>query len=309
MKVIYLGTPAFAVEPLQSILESSHQLVAVVTQPDKVNARGNKALPCAVKAYAEERGLRVLQFDRIRNTDAVDILKSLDADIMVTCAYGQILSQEILELTKYGVINIHASLLPKYRGSSPVQWALINGEKEIGVTIMQTAYEVDSGDIILQEGISLDGNENSDETLNKLSPIGAKLIVEALNQIESGKAVLVPQDKDKVTHFPMLKKSDGKLDFNKTAEDLKNFIRGMNPWPGAYTMTKYGMLKVKKAEVVDGKIGAVSGEIIVSHPKEGLFVQCEREAISLLIVQGENSKEMSYADFLRGKPIETGTML
>lgn len=309
MKVIYLGTPAFAVEPLKAILESSHKIVAVVTQPDKVNARGNKALPCAVKAYAEERGLSILQFDRIRNADSVDILKNLDADIMVTCAYGQILSQEILDLTKYGVLNIHASLLPAYRGSSPVQWALMNGEKEVGVTIMQTAYEVDSGDIMLQKGITLSGDENAEETLNKLSPIGAKLIVEALNQIESGKAMFAPQDKDKVTHFPMLKKSDGRLDFNKTAEEVKNFVRGMNPWPGAYTMTKYGMLKVKKAQAVDGKDGAVSGEVILSHPKEGFVVQCASGAISFLIVQGENSKEMSYADFLRGKPIETGTVL
>lgn len=309
MKVIFLGTPAFAVEALQSIIRSSHQIVAVVTQPDKVNARGNKALPCAVKAFAEEKGLRVLQFDRIRNAEAVALLKTLDADIMVTCAYGQILSQEILELNKNGVINIHASLLPKYRGSSPVQWALMSGEKQVGVTIMQTAYEVDSGDIILQEGIALDGNENSEETLTKLSPLGAKLIVKALDLIESGKAVFLPQQKDKVTHFPMLKKSDGRLDFNKTAEEVKNFIRGMNPWPGAYTETKYGVLKIKSVEVVHGKSVAFAGEIILADPKQGFVIQCAVGAISLLRVQGENAKEMSFADFLRGKPFETGVAL
>lgn len=309
MRIIYLGTPAFAVTPLQSIMQSSHEIAAVVTQPDKVNARGNKSLPCAVKVFAEQQGLKVLQFDRIRNADAVELLKSLNADIMVTCAYGQILSQEILDLTRYGVINIHASLLPKYRGSSPVQWALMNGEKEIGVTIMQTAYEVDSGDILLQETITLSGSENAEETLEKLSPLGAKLIVKALDLIESGNAVFVPQQKDKVTHFPMLKKSDGKLDFNKSAEQVKNFIRGMNPWPGAFTMTKYGMLKVKRAETAEGKEGAVPGEIILSHAKEGLVVQCGEGAISLLRVQGENAKEMSFADYLRGKPLVTGTVL
>ncbi|MDD4316668.1 MAG: methionyl-tRNA formyltransferase [Clostridia bacterium] len=309
MKVIYLGTPAFAVKPLEAILNSPNEVAAVITQPDKPNARGNKALPCAVKAYAVEKGLRVLQFGRIRDAAAVDTIRSLNADIMVTCAYGQILSQEILELTRYGVINIHASLLPKYRGSSPVQWALINGEKEVGVTIMQTAYEVDSGDIILQESISLDGNENAEETLNKLSPLGARLIVKALDLIESGKAVFLPQEKDNVTHFPMLKKADGKMDFNKTAIELKNFIRGMNPWPGAYTQTKYGILKIKSAEVVEGKSGAVSGEVILSNPKQGFVIQCAEGAISLLCVQGENAKEMSFADFLRGKPIDTGTAL
>lgn len=311
MKVIYLGTPEFAVKPLQRIIKSKHQIVACVTQPDRAANRCRKIVACPVKKAAVENNIKVMQYDRIRDFDAVEELKSVNADIMVTCAYGQILSEEILNLTKHGVINIHASLLPKYRGSSPVQWALICGEKEVGVTIMQTEREVDSGDIILQDKIALKGDENTAEVLDLLSPVGAELIVKALDLIEQNKAEYTKQDIKKVCHFPMLKKEDGKIDFNKKAFELVNFIRGMNPWPSAFTFTQYGMLKVKNAEIVSDKEynKAKIGEVVESNPKTGLIIKCSEGCLSLLRVQGENAKEMDTSDFLRGKPIKTGTIL
>lgn len=312
MNIIYLGTPQFAVKPLKSIIDSNnHKVVAVVTQPDKAKARGKKVLPCAVKEFAEKAGILVLQYNRIRDKEAVEELKSLQADIMVTCAYGQILSTEILTLTKYGVINIHASLLPKYRGSSPVQWALVMGETEVGITTMQTAYEVDSGDILLQKSIQLQGFENTEEVLDMLSPIGGELIVETLDLINKGEAKFTKQDKALVSHFPMLKKEDGRLDFSKNAKDIQNFIRGMNPWPGAFTFTKYGTLKVLLAEIDMENIydNAISGEVVVSDAKKGLTIKCLDKGIKFLRVQSENSKEMDITDFLRGKPIEKGTRL
>lgn len=312
MKLIYLGTPQFAIKPLQSIIESGNlEVVAVVTQPDKPQSRGKKVLSCAVKQYAEKQGVKVLQYNRIRDKEAVEELRAINADVMVTCAYGQILSTEILTLTKHGVINIHASLLPKYRGSSPVQWALIKGEKEVGITTMQTAYDVDSGDIIKQKSIMLKGNENTAEVLEMLSPIGGELIVETLDDIEKGKATFTVQDTALVTHFPMLKKEDGKIDFNKNAIEIKNFIRGMNPWPSAFTFTKYGMLKVKEAEVVLNIAydNAVTGEVVESDPKIGLIIKCGDNGLKLLRVQSANSKEMEISAFLRGKPIEKGVIL
>ena len=311
MKVIYLGTPKFAVKPLTEIINSRHEVVAVVTQLDKAGGRrGNKIVLSPVKVCAHNYGLKVLQFERIKDASAVEELKKLDADIMVTCAYGQILSQQILDMTKHGVINIHASLLPKYRGASPVQHALIDGEEEIGVTIMQTALEVDSGDIILQDKITLKGDENSQEALDKLAPLGARLVVKALDLIEDGKAVFGKQDHEKATYCGMLKKEDGKLDFSLDAVKIVNFIRGMNPWPGAFTHTQYGVLKVKKAEAVDCVCeGAQTGEVVESSSKAGLIVKCGMGCLKFLRVQGENAKEMDIADYLRGKPIAKGARL
>lgn len=311
MKIIYLGTPDFAVKPLEKILSSKHNVVACVTQPDRVGSRGKKIITSPVKLLAQERGIEVLQFEKISSMTAVEQLKDLNADIMVTCAYGQILSDSVLTLTKNGVINIHASLLPKYRGSSPVQWALICGETQVGNTIMQTAKEVDSGDIILQRKINLKGEENTAEVLELLSKLGADMIVEALDLIEQGKAEFIKQDHSQASYFPMLKKEDGRMNFNKTALELANFVRGMNPWPSAFMSTKYGILKVKKAKAIyDEKYdNAQIGQVVESHPKVGLIIKCVDGCLSLIRVQGENAKEMDIGNFLLGKPIIQGSFI
>ncbi|HHU43586.1 MAG: methionyl-tRNA formyltransferase [Bacillota bacterium] len=310
MRIIFLGTPQFAVKPLESIYQSRHEAVAVVTQPDRAKGRGKKVQPSPIKLFAQERGLEVLQFERIKEPAAIDKLRSYQADIMVSCAYGQIFSQEILELTPHGIINIHASLLPKYRGSSPVQWALINGETQVGITTMKTVMEVDKGDMILQKAIELEGWEDSQDTLDKLSPIGAELIVKTLDLIENGTAKFIKQDENKATYCKMLRKEDGKIDFNKSAKELVNFIRGMNPWPSSYINTQYGILKILQAEVTDFEDqNYLHGEVVVSSDKKGLIIKCGEGFLNIKRVQGQGGKEMDIKDYLRGKKIEKGIVL
>ena len=213
MRVIFLGTPAFAEKSLESINNSRHEVAAVVTQPDRINGRNKKITFSPVKQYALDKGIPVHQFDNV-SRDGEEILRSYDADIMVTAAYGQILRQNILDICPKGIINVHASLLPEYRGSSPVQWAIIDGKKELGVTIMQTELGIDTGDMILADKVTLT-DENSEEALEKLAVLGARLVVEALDKIEDGVAEYKKQDESKATHCRMLRKEDGKLCFDK----------------------------------------------------------------------------------------------
>lgn len=307
MKVIFLGTPEFSVRILESIVKSHHEVIAVVTQIDKCNSRGNKTIIGKVKEKALSLNLPVLQYENI-SKQGEEELKNLNADIMVTAAYGQILKQNILDICPKGIINVHASLLPKYRGSSPVQWALINGENEVGVTIIQTELGVDTGDIILQKSIKLDGNENSIETLEKLSILGAEAIIEALDLIENGKAVFTKQNEKEATRCKMLKKEDGKIDWNKSSLDIKNFIRGMTPWPSAYTRCKFGVLKILKAEISEDEKG-LAGEILAANPKIGLKIKCGKGCIELVWVQGENAKAMDAKNYLLGKRLQAGEIL
>lgn len=308
MKVIFLGTPEFSVKILESIANSSHKVVAVVTQPDRKNARGNKINFSKVKEKALELDIPILQYENI-SLQGEQELKSLNADIMVTAAYGQILKQNVLDICPKGIINVHASLLPKYRGSSPVQWSIINGDKNIGVTIMQTALGVDTGDIILQKDIILDGEEDTEDALYKLSELGSSLIVEALDLIEKGKAIYTPQEESEATHCRMLKKEDGEIDWTKSSLEIKNFIRGMTPWPGAYTECKFGKLKVLKAEIANCEKSGEAGEILLAEPKKGLIVSCKNSCLNLLLVQGENSKVMDAKSYLLGKKLNAGEIL
>lgn len=305
MKVIFLGTPDFSQTILESICRSNHKVVGVVTQVDRINSRGNKIIFSKVKKYALDNKLPVFQYENISKEGGE--LAKLNADIMVTAAYGQILRQNVLDMCKYGVINVHASLLPKYRGSSPVQWALINGEKDIGVTIMQTAIGVDTGDIILSDKITLDGTENSEEALQKLSTLGAKLIVEALDKIENNTAVFIKQDNSKATHCAMLKKEDGLINFDKSAVEIVNFIRGMTPWPSAYTDYKGKKIKFLQAEVCDCIGGETNGEIVQSDIKEGVMIKCGSGCIKLKKLQAENGKAMDIKSYLLGNTLEKGS--
>ena len=307
MRVIFLGTPAFAVGVLDKIARSSHKVVCVVTQPDRECGRGKKLTACPVKQYAEEHGIATRQYEKINL--CVDDLRAFDADIMVTCAYGQILRQQVLDLCPHGIINVHASLLPAYRGSSPVEWALINGEKTVGVTIMQTELGVDTGAMILQRAIELDGTENAAETLEKLSALGSDLIVEALDLIEKGEATFTPQDESKATKCRMFVKEDGKIPFEKTAEEVHNFIRGINPRPGAFFTSEQGRIKVLRAVPVEYHGGNAAGEIVEADPKKGLIIRCGQGYIKLLQIQCENAKPMSSEDYLRGKKLTVGKVI
>ena len=307
MKIVFLGTPRFAVNVLDALVQSKHEVLAVVTQPDKVNGRKNSISFGEVKTYALAHGLNVLQFANI-SAEGEDILRNLAPDIMVTCAYGQILKQNILDICP--IWNVHASLLPKYRGSSPVQWALINGEEEVGVTIMKTERGVDTGDMILKGSIHLDGDEDSEETLEKLSSLGAELIIRALDACENGTVCYEKQNEAEATHCRMLKKEDGLIDFSKEAIEVKNFIRGMNPWPGAFTsLSAYGKLKIFRAKVCAGEGGETPGEVISADPKKGWTVKCGEGYLQLLTVQGENAKVMDAKAYLLGHKIAIGSVL
>ena len=304
MRVIFLGTPDFAVLPLKSIIESNNEVVAVVTQPDKPVGRKAIITPCKVKEFALSQGLNVLSYEKI-SRDGIHDLKSLNADIMVTCAYGQILSSEILSLTKHGVINLHASLLPKYRGSAPIQWSIINGDEKTGVTVMQTALGVDTGDILLQREIEISKTETAGELFDRLSKLGADIIVEALSLIERGEITPVKQDESLATHVSMLKKEDGRLDFSKSATSLYNLIRGLNPWPVAFTTYEGKMLKVYSATISNGN--GKSGEVSVSNGE--IKVYCGEGALILNDIQLEGSKRMSSKEFLLGRKIPNGYIL
>ncbi|MFI3228540.1 MAG: methionyl-tRNA formyltransferase [Bacillota bacterium] len=306
MRVIFLGTPDFAVPVLQKILGSAHEVVAVVTQPDKASGRKKKLQAPPVKVCAEDAGLKVLQYDKI-SKEGVAELTALNADIMVTAAYGQILSDEILGLCKHGVINAHGSILPKYRGASPVQCALLAGEEVVGVTVMQTAKAVDSGDIILTKSIQLDGTENIAECMAKLAVVGGEGIVEALDSIEAGTAIFTEQNHNEATFCSKFSKEDGQLDFTKTSKELVNFVRGMNPWPSAFCGTPNGKIKVLRAVQIEYSGKEECGTVVLSD-KKTVAIKTADSALSILELQGEGAKAMDIASYLRGKTIEKGTM-
>lgn len=301
MKLVFLGTPDFAVKPLEKIYGSEHEILAVVTQPDRPVGRKAVITPCAVKQRATELGLKTLSYEKIR-TEGVGDLKSLNPDIMVTCAYGQILSSEILDIAPKGVINVHASLLPKYRGAAPIQWSVINGDKTSGVTVMQTSLGVDTGDILLQRETEITPNETAGELFDKLSSLGADLIVEALDLIEKDLITPVKQNESLATHVKMLKKEDGVIDFNKPAIVIKNLVRGLNPWPIAFTKLDGKTLKVYKADVVD--ISGEAGSVIKSDGE--IIVACGEKAVSLEEIQIEGGRRMMAKEFLLGHKIPVG---
>ena len=318
MNLIFLGTPDFSVKALENILNSRHRVLAVVTQPDKPVGRGGAVCFSPVKKCALERGVKIFQFDKIRAPEAVAELKALNPDIMVTCAFGQILSREVLDVAPHGVINVHASLLPKYRGAAPIQWAVINGDKKTGVTIMQTEEGVDTGDIILSRETEIYPDETAGELFDRLSVLGAELIVEALNEIEDGRATFTKQNEAISSHVKMLKKQDGLLDFNKNSETLKNFVRGMNPWPCAFTFYKGKTLKVFKAQPLTAgnfafdeaaRLDFSSGSVVTADRKNGLTVKTAGGALRLCEIQTEGGKRMSDIDFLLGHVVKPGEIL
>lgn len=307
MRIIYMGTPDFAVAPLKAIYDSGHEIVAVVTQPDKKAERGNKITVSAVKTLALSLGLKVLQYDKIRRRENVEELKSLNAELIVTCAFGQILSQKIIDLAPYGIYNIHASMLPKYRGAAPIQWAVIDGEKQTGVTVMKTDIGIDTGDIILDKRIDISGEDTSLSMFNKLSALGAEAILEAIRLTESGSVVFKKQDETLATHTRMLNKEDGIIDFSLSYDKIDCLVRGMNPWPSAYTYYNNSMLKFWAVEPCN--LCGKCGEVLVADDKEGLVVACGGGSLRVTEIQGENAKRMKTTDYLRGKKIAVGSIL
>lgn len=311
MKVVFMGTPDFASESLKNLYEAGHEILAVVTNPDRQKGRGMKVIASPVKQYAIEKNLKIYQPEKVRkNQEFIDEIKSLNPDVICVVAYGKILPKEILEIPHLGCINVHASLLPKYRGAAPIQWAVLNGEKETGVTTMYMDIGMDTGDMILKEKVQIGEDETTGELWNRLSKIGGKLLIETLKQIEEGTAPREKQGED-FTMAPMLDKKMAKIDWeNQTASQIKNLVRGLNPIMGAYTFLKDKKIKFWKVDVAKN-IGLTedmeklaNGVVVLSDSKDGLYIKTKNGILKVLEIQGENARRMPITDFLRGNTIK-----
>ncbi|MDL2289312.1 methionyl-tRNA formyltransferase [Clostridia bacterium OttesenSCG-928-F22] len=302
MRICFFGTPEFALPSLKALVEHGYEVVGVFTQPDKPKNRGKKLLPPPVKELALQYGIPVYQFDKIR-TQGLDTLRSLCADLFVTAAYGQILSQEILDIPQLGCINVHGSLLPKYRGPAPIQWAVINGEKKTGITTMYTDIGIDTGDMILKEELEIKTGETAGELSLRLSALGADALIKTLELVGEGKAPRLPQNQQEATYFPMLKKQDGKIDFSLPAVKVVSYINGVNPWPGAYATMGEDVYKIWKARPETGMQQGKPGEVLMADAKQGLFIGTGDGCIEVLEMQAPGSKRMGAKDFLRGKSL------
>ena len=307
MRVVFMGTPDFSVQILEKIIEAGHEVLLVVTQPDKPKGRGNTMQFPPVKECALAHGLPVFQPEKIREDASVEYLKKIDMDIIIVAAFGQILPKSILDMGKYGCINVHASLLPKYRGAAPIQWAVINGDEITGVTTMRMDVGVDTGDMIAKKQVRIAEDETGGSLFDKLAVAGARLCVETMDMLENNTAEFTPQNNDASTHTKMITKDLGDIDWNKRAVEIERLIRGLNPWPSAFTHLNNKTFKIWKAKVVEAEDGFAPGSVCRVSKKE-LVVMTGEGALSLLEVQLEGKKRMDIESFLRGCPIETGTM-
>ena len=306
MRVIFMGTPDFAVETLEEIIAAGHEVVLVVSQPDKAVGRSKALKYTPVKACAIEHGIEVYQPERIRDTECVEHLKGYQPDIIIVEAFGQIIPKVILDMPKYGCINVHASLLPKYRGAAPIQWAVINGDKVTGVTTMRMDEGLDTGDMILKEEIELAEDETGGSLFDRLSKTGATLCVKTMEAIENGTAVYTPQDSSLATHTAKIHKELGSIDWTKPAKEIECLIRGLDPWPSAYTRLGDKTLKIWKAKVLDENTKAAPG-CLAKVTKNTIWVQTGEGVLSLLEVQLEGKKRMTTESFLNGYTVEEGT--
>ena len=308
MKIVFMGTPDFAVGTLEAIIEAGHEVLLVVTQPDKPKGRSGALQYTPVKECALAHGIEVFQPAKIRLEENVEFLKKYDADIFVVAAFGQILPKSILDMPKHGCINVHASILPKYRGAAPIQWAVINGDAVTGVTIQQMDIGVDTGDILVIKELAIAEDETGGGLFDKLAVVGAEACVEALEQIANGTATRTPQNHDEATHVSMISKEFGIIDWNKSAVEIERLIRGLNPWPSAYTRLDGKTFKIWKASVIAENSSEEPG-CISKITKDSLEVQTGEGVLSLLEVQLEGKKRMDAGSFLRGYQIEVGSSL
>ena len=308
MKAVFMGTPDFAVGTLEELIHSRHEVAAVVTQPDKPKGRGKAMQFPPVKEVAVRENIPVYQPRRVRDPEFIKILKEIDPDVIVVVAFGQIIPQEIIDLPKYGCINVHGSILPKYRGAAPIQWAVIDGEKESGVTTMQMDAGLDTGDMLLKTIIPLEKEETGGSLFEKLSTAGAKLLIETLEKLEEGSIVPEKQGESPTPYAKMLTKEMGDLDWKKDAVLLEQLIRGLNPWPSAYTHLNGKTLKIWSAEVEERETKEKPGTVVEVNKKE-LKVQTGKGILSLKEVQIEGKKRMEIDAFLRGNTVKEGIVL
>lgn len=309
MKIVYAGTPEFAVQPLQNILDNGFEVVGVITQADKPQGRKGVLTPPPVKTLAQSRNIPVLQPEKIR--DEIDAVRALGGDILITCAYGQILTQAVLDCFEKGVWNIHAGLLPQYRGASPIQSCIIAGETQTGVSVMKTELGLDCGDVLCVERTKITPQETYGELSERLSAIGAELIVQALKTLGNGDYTLTPQSTCGVSVVRKIHKEQAKINFNKSAKEIVDLVRGMNPAPVAYTELCGNKINVWRAEIVtwentEDTENAVNGEVLNDVPKKGLIVKCADGVVKLTEVQPTGGKRMGGGDFLNGRKAQKG---
>ena len=325
LNIVFMGTPDFARESLKAIYEAGHNILAVVTNPDKPKGRGMKLIPSPVKEFAIEKNLKIYQPLKVRNNeDFIGEIKSLNPDVICVVAYGKILPKELLYIPKMGCINVHGSLLPKYRGAAPIQWSVLNGDKETGITTMYMDVGMDTGDMILKEKVKIGEDETTGELWDKLSKVGAKLLVETLEKIERGIAPREKQGED-FTLAPMLSKDMAKINWEEmNAEKIKNLVRGLNPIMGAYSELEGKKVKFWRVNVVNLKDlsqkfpelkeyeyrmnGLAPGTVLFADEKNGLYINAIDGIIKVLEIQGENAKKMLINDYLRGNKIQAGTI-
>lgn len=307
MRIIFMGTPQFSVPALCALVEAGHDVIAVVTQPDKPKGRGKEVQMSPVKEKAVEYQIPVYQPVKARDPEFVQLLTDLTPDVIVVAAFGQLLPKSILTIPPYGCVNIHASLLPKYRGASPAQYAVINGERVSGITTMMMAEALDTGDMLDQEEVELDPKETGGSLLDKLGAVGEKLIVKTLKKMEKGTAVLIPQDESKMNYVGMIKKSMGNIDWTMEAVSIERLIRGLNPWPSAYTNWNGKTLKLWDADVVEKDYDGVCGQVVETG-KDYLIVKTGKGSLSIRELQLQGKKRMIAGDFLRGYKLLEGTV-
>ena len=308
MRIIFMGTPDFSVGTLEALVEAGHEVVLAVTQPDKPKGRGGKMQFTPVKETAMKYDIPVFQPRKVREPECIEELRKYNADVMVVVAFGQILPKEILEMTPYGCINVHASLLPKYRGAAPIQWAVIDGEEVSGVTTMQMNEGLDTGDMIMKTEIVLEKKETGGSLFDKLASAGAKLCVETLEALENKTATWEQQGETTTSYARMLDKELGNINWEKSAVQIERLIRGLNPWPSAYTDWNGKVMKIWEADVVDKNAEAEPGTI-VKVEKDGFYVQTGEGQIKVTALQIPGKKRMEADAFLRGYQIEEGTLL
>jgi methionyl-tRNA formyltransferase len=310
MKIIFLGSSHFAVAALEALIKTEHAVVCVVTQPDKQKGRHLQLAATDVKNTAVAAGLKTFQPENINSKESVKILKNLDADIFVIVAYGQILSQEILDIPKIMPINIHASLLPRYRGAAPINWAIINGDKKTGITIIYVTRKMDSGPVIMQKEIKIEDKDTAVSLEEKLSLCGSRLLMEVVSIIDQRNYCLVEQDEDKVVYAPKLKKEIGLIDWNTSAANIHNQIKGVIPWPGAFTSYHNKLLKVFQTQVLPifPSHKPLCGEVIRAD-KHGIVVACSRGFLEIKELQLESGKRMSAEHFIVGHKLSIGEIL
>lgn len=308
MKIVYMGTPDFAVLPLKALYNDGHEITLVVTQPDKPKGRGHKMQAPPVKEFALSHNIPVYQPESAKTDEAYEYLKSFDADIFIVAAYGQILTQRVLDIPKYGCVNIHASLLPKYRGAAPIQWCIINGERVTGVTTMQMNAGLDTGDMLVKEEVEITTDDTGETLHDKLAIAGVNTIRETIKQIEAGALSPVPQDDSLSCYAPMINKTTGYIDFSQSAEEIYNLVRALISYPYASTTYCGVRFKVIEAKVLSKDFSGKAGEIL-DVTKEGILVKCAKDTLLITDVQFEGKKKMPVSEYIKGNTIEKGIIL